>query len=134
MHYLRILKTHSLTLTAGLAVAVCLLVLWAAPAPALNPSRAISQYAHTTWRMQQGIFPGNPNVIGQTTDGYLWVGTKAGLLHFDGVHFVAWNPTDGSKLPSDDIRSLLGSRDGGLWIGTRRGLVGVERRQADQLP
>jgi signal transduction histidine kinase/ligand-binding sensor domain-containing protein len=123
MHCLRILKTHSLTLTAGLTVAVCILLLWAAPAPALNPSRAISQYAHTTWRMQQGIFPGNPNVIGQTADGYLWVGTKSGLLHFDGVQFVAWNPTDGSKLPSDDIRSLLGSRDGGLWIGTRRGLV-----------
>jgi signal transduction histidine kinase/ligand-binding sensor domain-containing protein len=123
MRRFRDLKTHSLTLTAGLTGAVCILLLWAAPAPALNPTRAISQYAHTTWRMQQGIFPGNPAVIAQTADGYLWVGTRAGLLHFDGVQFVAWTPADGSKLPSDEIGALLGARDGGLWIGTRQGLV-----------
>jgi ligand-binding sensor domain-containing protein len=120
----RDLKTHSITLTAVLTGAICIVLLWAATsARALDPGRAISQYAHTTWRMQQGIFPGNPTAVTQTADGYLWIGTKAGLLHFDGVRFVRWTPTDGSELPSGEIGSLLGARDGGLWIGTRRGLV-----------
>jgi signal transduction histidine kinase/ligand-binding sensor domain-containing protein len=123
MRRLRNLKTHSLTLTAGLTGALCILLLGDAPARALNPTRAISQYAHTTWRMQQGIFPGNPTAVTQTADGYLWVGTRGGLLRFDGVRFVPWTAPDGSALPNDEIRALLGARDGGLWIGTRRGLM-----------
>jgi len=50
---------------------------------AVDPSRHISQYAHTTWRIQDGVFSGAPHAITQTTDGYLWIGTEAGLLRFD---------------------------------------------------
>jgi len=45
---------------------------------AVDPSRHISQYAHTTWRIQDGVFSGAPHAITQTTDGYLWIGTEAG--------------------------------------------------------
>ncbi len=102
---------------------LCAILLVCGSASALNPQRGISQYAHTSWRIQQGIFRGYPTSVTQTSDGYVWVGTMSGLLRFDGVRFVPWNPTDGSQLPSGEIRALLGARDGGLWIGTRRGLV-----------
>ena len=89
---------------------------------ALDPSRQISQYAHTSWRRQDGIFNGLPESITQTTDGYVWIGTEAGLVRFDGARFVKWTPPDGSQLPSTFITYLLGTRDGSLWIGTSTGL------------
>jgi len=68
-------------------------------------------------------FSGAPNAIAQTTDGYLWIGTQAGLMRFDGVRFVSWQPPEGKELPSSRINSLLGARDGSLWIGTSVGLA-----------
>jgi signal transduction histidine kinase/ligand-binding sensor domain-containing protein len=91
-------------------------------ARAVDPSNHISQYGHTAWRVQDGIFGGAPRVLAQTTDGYLWIGTTAGLVRFDGVRFVPWMPPDGEKLPSQRINSLLGGTDGSLWIGTAVGL------------
>jgi signal transduction histidine kinase/streptogramin lyase len=93
------------------------------PVGALDTDRQISQYGHTAWRIQDGVFSGTPNAIAQTTDGYLWIGTQAGLTRFDGVRFVSWRPPEGSQLPSSRITSLLGARDGSLWIGTGMGLA-----------
>jgi signal transduction histidine kinase/ligand-binding sensor domain-containing protein len=93
------------------------------PVGALDTSRQISQYGHTAWRVEDGVFSGSPNAIAQTTDGYLWIGTQAGLMRFDGVRFVSWQPPKGSELPSSRINSLLGARDGSLWIGTSMGLA-----------
>jgi len=93
------------------------------PVGALDTSRQISQYGHTAWRTEDGVFSGAPNAITQTTDGYLWIGGQAGLMRFDGVRFVSWQPPQGSELPSSRINSLLGARDGSLWIGTSMGLA-----------
>jgi PAS domain S-box-containing protein len=89
---------------------------------ALDTSKQISQYGHSAWRIEDGVFAGTPNVMAQTTDGYLWIGTQAGLMRFDGVRFVSWRAPDGNELPSSRITSLLGGRDGSLWIGTGAGL------------
>ena len=89
---------------------------------ALDPNNHISQYAHTVWRIQDGVFTGIPHTIAQTADGYVWIGTEGGLVRFDGVRFVAWTEPAGEHLLNDSVHSLLGSRDGSLWIGTRHGL------------
>lgn len=94
-----------------------------APASALNPDRQLSQYAHSAWRIQDGFFDAEPTTITQTADGYIWVGTRSGLVRFDGVRFVPWTPPSGKTLPSSEITALLGGSDGSLWIGTRSGLV-----------
>jgi PAS domain S-box-containing protein len=103
----------------------CFVLFCFAPSPvdALDTGRQISQYGHTAWRIEDGVFAGAPNVMAQTTDGYLWIGTQSGLMRFDGVRFVSWRPPQGSELPSSRINSLLGARDGSLWIGTSAGLV-----------
>jgi ligand-binding sensor domain-containing protein len=95
---------------------------------AVDPSRHISQYAHTAWRIQDGVFSGSPNAISQTTDGYLWIGTRGGLLRFDGVRFVPWTAPDGQHLPFSNVTSLLGARDGSLWIGMEGGLSHWDKR------
>jgi ligand-binding sensor domain-containing protein len=95
---------------------------------AVDPSRHISQYAHTAWRIQDGVFSSSANAITQTMDGYLWIGTEAGLLRFDGVRFVPWIPPHGKRLPSSNVTSLLGARDGGLWIGMEGGVSHWDNR------
>jgi signal transduction histidine kinase/ligand-binding sensor domain-containing protein len=95
---------------------------WAS-AFALDASLDISQYAHTAWKTVEGFSKGLIRSIAQTPDGYLWLGTEFGLLRFDGVSAVPWEPPGGQHLPSSDIRSLQGARDGRLWIGTFSGLA-----------
>jgi PAS domain S-box-containing protein len=72
--------------------------------------------------MKDGLLRGQPNVITQTKDGYIWIGTAAGLMRFDGVRLIPWEPPAGSQLPSPNVRALLAARDGSLWIGTDAGL------------
>ena len=89
---------------------------------ALNPSLAISQYAHTAWTVRDGFALGNIYAIAQTPDGYLWLGSEFGLFRFDGVRFTPWHPAGGIPLAIKGINSLLVTRDGTLWIGTFSGL------------
>jgi len=93
------------------------------PAMALNPDRQTTQYGHTAWRLDEGIFPSAPHAIAQTADGYLWIGTETGLVRSDGVRIVPWTAPTGQALASISIYSLAGTRDGGLWIGTGAGLA-----------
>jgi signal transduction histidine kinase/streptogramin lyase len=91
---------------------------------ASSPSHAqqITQYAHTAWRFQEGVFDASPVSIAQTTDGFLWIGTLNGLVRFDGVRFESWNDRL-HELHACCALSLLGSSDGSLWIGTGVGLA-----------
>ncbi|HMF94188.1 MAG TPA: two-component regulator propeller domain-containing protein [Vicinamibacterales bacterium] len=99
------------------------LLAWSSSALALNPALDVSQYAHTAWRIREGFAKGVIAAIAQTLDGYLWLGTDAGLYRFDGIKSVAWQPPSDQYLPSDTITHLLAARDGTLWIGTAKGLV-----------
>lgn len=90
---------------------------------ALDPTLDVSQYAHTAWKIRDGAFKGDIQAIAQTPDGYLWLGTAFGLLRFDGLRTVTWQPPPGQSLLSSDIRALLSARDGALWIGNAKGLA-----------
>jgi len=83
----------------------------------------VSQYAHTSWKIRDGFSKGFIYSIAQTPDGYLWLSTGFGLLRFDGVRTLPWEPPAGEHLPSSIIRHLLTARDGRLWIGTDGGLT-----------
>jgi signal transduction histidine kinase/ligand-binding sensor domain-containing protein len=90
---------------------------------ALDPSLEISQYGHAAWKNREGFAPAPIWDVTQTTDGYLWLGTLAGVFRFDGVRNVPLPLPAGSALPDQRTRTLLGARDGTLWIGTWRGLA-----------
>jgi len=97
-----------------------LLLVAAGRAFPLDPHKLLSQYGHTAWRERDGFIVG-AIAITQTTDGYIWVATRTGLVRFDGVTFTPWVPKKG-QLPSRGFSYLLGARDGSLWIGTSGGL------------
>ena len=104
-------------------IAIGALLLTTQTAFALNPALEISQYAHTSWKIRDGFIKGWITAMAQTADGYLWLGTELGLVRFDGVRFVPWQPPAGQSLPSSFIRALLAARDGTLWIGTVDGVA-----------
>jgi ligand-binding sensor domain-containing protein len=87
---------------------------------ALNPARDVRQYAHKAWKISDGVFKGVIFNVAQTPDGYLWIGTDSGLVRFDGVRSLPWQPPTGTRLPSSDVRRVYAARDGRLWIGTVR--------------
>lgn len=116
-------KTHARGRAVALGFVLAVILLTRPFALALNPRLDASQYAHTAWKVREGFTKGFIYAITQTPDGYLWFATEFGLLRFDGVRNVPWQPPQGQKLPSTDIRALLSARDGTLWIGTGKGLA-----------
>jgi len=92
-------------------------------AAALDPSLAISQYAHTAWTFRDGFSTGNIFNMAQTPDGYFWLGGEFGLFRFDGVRAVSWQPPAGQELPEKFAFRMVSARDGTLWIGTFSGLA-----------
>jgi signal transduction histidine kinase/ligand-binding sensor domain-containing protein len=89
---------------------------------ALDPSLEVSQYGHTAWRNRDGFAAARIGAIVQTPDGYLWLGTQAGLFRFDGVTVV---PAPGF-LRESIVRALLVAGDGTLWIGMWPGLASLK--------
>jgi signal transduction histidine kinase/ligand-binding sensor domain-containing protein len=114
---------HGAEMRRASLIAAGMLLVCCAGAFAQNPALDVSQYAHKAWRVSEGFAKGVMRSIAQTPDGYLWVGTDFGLLRFDGVRAVAWQPAPGEHLPGTDVRRLLAARDGRLWIGASRGLA-----------
>jgi signal transduction histidine kinase/ligand-binding sensor domain-containing protein len=90
---------------------------------ALDPSHDVNRYAHTAWKIRDGFAKGEIFSIAQTQDGYLWLGTQFGLLRFDGIKAMPWQPAGDQHLPTGPVRRLLVARDGTLWIGTDAGLA-----------
>ncbi len=75
-----------------------------------------SHYVVTVYNEQNGLPTGEANVIMQTSDGYIWIGSYGGLIRYDGSAFRNFS-LEGA-ISSSSIRSLYESADGRLWIGT----------------
>jgi signal transduction histidine kinase/ligand-binding sensor domain-containing protein len=92
---------------------------------AQDDSTALSQYLTQVWQTEDGL-PQNPvQAITQTRDGYLWLGTPAGLVRFDGVRFTVFN-----QFANNNVHALLEDRAGTLWVGTYgAGLYRYQRGQ-----
>ncbi len=74
-----------------------------------------------TWRQPQGLPQNSVLSLLQTRDGYLWIGTKAGLSRFDGVRFTTFDDRNTPQLKESEIWALAEGDDGSLWIGTYGG-------------
>ena len=57
----------------------------------------------------------------QDPQGYLWLGTDAGLFRFDGSRFTAWNTMSDAPLPPVAVVALCVTRRGSLLVGLAEG-------------
>ena len=61
----------------------------------------MSQYIRDRWGTERGFPRGPVYAITQTPDGYLWIGTEAGLVRFDGSTFrLVRDPAEGLTMTS----------------------------------
>ena len=93
-------------------------------ASALDPAKDLKQYNCRTWNRQNGLPATSINAIAQTRDGYLWFGTAAGLLRFDGTEFKLFDLHSVAELRNSYVTSLASARSGGLWAGLAHSAFG----------
>ncbi len=70
----------------------------------------------TVSTVADGLPDGYVRALLRTTDGTLWVATRAGLAAWDGSAWRAWREADG--LPDGNLRGLAADPRGGVWIAT----------------
>ncbi len=86
-------------------------------------AQAQPQYKYESWKTDQGLPQNTVNTILQTSDGYLWIGTKEGLARFDGINFVTFDRHNTPQILNHQIRGLMEAGKGDMWISTPNGLV-----------
>ena len=82
-------------------------------APVANPRFIVARFG-----AKEGLPQNTVLTMTQTRDGYLWVGTLAGLARFDGRRFTSFDPNNTPGLKSGRIIKLFEDHTGTLWIGT----------------
>ena len=105
--------------------ALCLtcVLLLAGTVHALDPNKRLTQYMHTSWRIQDGSAPAGIEAIAQTLDGYLWFSSDSqGLYRFDGVRFLPWTLSSNGKTINTIVK-VYGDHAGGLWAFGEREIV-----------
>ncbi len=100
---------------------------------ALNANDAPENYALTTYDVFSGLPSSVATFVAQTPDGYLWIGTEAGLARFDGARFTAFRVTHTPELGANLVRSVLAGKDGSLWIATQGGLCRYRDGKFEQI-
>jgi ligand-binding sensor domain-containing protein/signal transduction histidine kinase len=86
-----------------------------------SPLPSPSSTAARTWTAIDGLPNNTVTAVTQTTDGYLWLGTRRGLARFDGVRLVVFDRWTHPDWTSDTVTALAASGDGGLWVGMSEG-------------
>lgn len=92
---------------------------------AIPLERTLSQLQHQSWTAKDGV-PPSVGPMAQTDDGYLWLGTNAGLYRFDGVRFALFEPSSGS-LPRGYVYFIKAQPGVGLWVGWGVGGISLIR-------
>ena len=90
---------------------------------ALNPAQSLRQFGQQLWQTDNGLPQNTVHAIHQTSDGYLWLATDAGLVRFDGVDFTLFDRHSTPALRSNLIGALAETSDGVLWAATADGLL-----------
>ncbi|MBN2135234.1 MAG: response regulator [Acidobacteria bacterium] len=100
----------------------------------LASGKDLSDYILEFWKTDDGLPNLAVNVIIQSSDGFLWLGTQDGLARFDGVRFTVFNNFNTPEIKSNWIQSIYESSDKSIWIGTMGGGVTLYNNQVFTSP
>jgi signal transduction histidine kinase/ligand-binding sensor domain-containing protein/CheY-like chemotaxis protein/HPt (histidine-containing phosphotransfer) domain-containing protein len=107
---------------AALLAAAALAGLALLPAPAAaTPARTL-RFEHLS--VDQGLAQESVLAITQDRDGFIWIGSQAGLSRFDGYRVTVYrnNVGEPASLANNWVRVLHVDAGGRLWVGTDGGL------------
>lgn len=85
-------------------------------------NQAVSRYREGEWQQfpfDSGVDGGSLSITAATTRG-VWVGTRQGVLHFNGREWQALTSADG--LADNTASAVLAAPDGSLWVATPGGV------------
>lgn len=108
-------------LRGRVAVLLSLLTLFACLPPGWAHARFVPRFQH--YGVEDGLSQSSAVCMVQDRDGFIWIGSYAGLNRYDGYGFKVYNPDPGKPdaLADNNIRALAVDSSGTLWIGTRSG-------------
>jgi ligand-binding sensor domain-containing protein len=85
----------------------------------LLPYSSFSQeYSYTRYDVKDGLAGSNVFCITQDKQGFLWMGTDAGVSRFDGTHFRNFTLQDG--LPDIEVLHIFADSKGRVWMSPFR--------------
>ncbi len=102
--------------------ALLLLLLVAGPLISVPASVGVGDYMLTTWRTEDGLPENSVNALEQTSDGFLWVGTRNGIARFDGLNFITHFPDDTPASTFGYARRMAADGET-LWVVSNNGHV-----------
>ncbi len=114
-------------------VLVCAGLLWAPVVPRASAGDT-ADYTLTSWTTRDGLPSSYLLSITQDRDGYLWAGTNAGVVRFDGQRFSPWPRSGAFPVPSTLINAIFATSDGTLWIVAGSSIVREKDGQVTVLP
>lgn len=83
-------------------------------AVSVDPIKKTEGFAAILYNNRSGLPTSDANAIAQTGEGFLWIGSYAGLIRYDGNTFDRIDSTDGIA----NVRCLFVDSHDCLWIGT----------------
>ena len=93
-------------------------------APAVDPIGQDAKYTAVLYNNPNGLPTSDANAIAETGDGFIWIGSYAGLIRYDGNTFERMDSTNGIT----SVTCLFVDSRDRLWIGTNaNGFAVMER-------
>ncbi|MFB9240618.1 two-component regulator propeller domain-containing protein [Massilia antarctica] len=108
-----------------LALAWLLLMACTGAAPA-SPVRSL-RFEHIG--LEQGLSQESVQSILQDRQGFMWLGTQAGLNRYDGYRMTVFknDPADAGSIADNYVSASFEDEQGRLWFGTKGGLIRYQR-------
>ena len=87
----------------------------------VDPTGLSEGFSAVLYDNSNGLPTSEANTITETSDGFIWIGSYAGLIRYDGNTFERMDPSSGLT----SIKCLYVDSSDRLWIGTNDNGVGV---------
>ena len=116
-------------LRLGSVMAVFFLVFVASAAWALPPDKPFHRYMQRAWSLESGLPQITVADVAQDAEGYIWVGTQAGVARFDGVRFATFLGGDTQLVTSAMTDRIYVDQRGDVWVASQRGVARFHRGQ-----
>lgn len=99
---------------------VCSVLLYANVERPNHPA-SFDSYVVTNYTADNGLPQNTVDLVNQTSDGYIWIGTYAGLARYDGVKFVHYNRSITPAFKINHVTVMHQDKSGASWFGTNGG-------------